>query len=526
MVCARNERKMTNSMVSATPDTTEAPRVWKHFIDGAWVDPEETIERRAPGTGELASVVGAGSVRDVAAAVSAARAAFDSGRWSAALAPSRAAVLTKVANLIEERAVSLAAMDAEEAGKPVRLAEADIAGAAELTRYAAGLARQMHGLTYNNYGSDFTGLVLREPAGVAGLIVPWNFPALILCQKLPFALAAGCAVVVKPSELTSSSALEIARLYAEAGLPDGVLNVVTGDGRAGQALAESRGVDVLSFTGSTATGAKVLTAATSNMKKVSLELGGKAAAVVFADADLAAAADGVTFGAFFNNGECCVSQSRLLVQDSIAEEFLAEVATRTGRVRLGQPLDRATDVGAVIHEAHLDAVLGHIERSRQAGARVLLGGSRASGPGLDVGLFVQPTVLDGVDPAMEAFTTEIFGPVLTVTTFHDAEQAVALANAVEYGLANTIWSADVDTVLGVAKALRSGTVYVNTTIDAPPVMPFGGYKASGFGREMGQAGFEEFTELKSVNIRTGSREGAFPLGGLTPAAGSGRQGEK
>jgi acyl-CoA reductase-like NAD-dependent aldehyde dehydrogenase len=504
-------------MSSPAEVVTDTPRRCRHFIGGAWVDPEATIERHAPGTGELVTVVGAGTVREVEAAVTAARAAFDSGRWSAAPAPARAAVLMKAADLIAANAAKLARLDAEEVGKPLKLAEADVAGAAELTRYAASLAYQTHGLTYTNYGRDFTGLVLREPAGVAGLIVPWNFPALILCQKLPFALAAGCAVVVKPSELTSSSALEIARLLAEAGLPDGVLNVVTGDGRAGQALAESRGVDVLSFTGSTLTGGKVLEAAKTNMKKVSLELGGKAATLVFADADLAAAADGVTFGAFFNNGECCVSQSRLLVQDSVAEQFLDEVSARTKQVRLGQPLDPATDVGAVIHEAHLNSVLGHIGRGQSAGAEVLVGGSRATGGELEGGLFVEPTILTGVTAQMDAFTTEIFGPVLTVTTFHDLDDAVALANAVDYGLANTIWSRDVDTAIGASRSLRSGTVYVNTTIDAPPVMPFGGYKASGFGREMGQAGFEEFTELKSVNIRTGSRAGAFPLGGLGSA---------
>lgn len=492
-------------------------RNWQHFIGGSWVRPTETLQRRDPATGDVVSVVGAGTAGEMDAAVAAARTAFDAGPWPTTPAPERAAVLMRAAAAIEQQARVLAAFDAEEAGKPVKLAEADIAGAAELVRYAAGLARQQHGATYTNYGGDFTGLVLREPAGVAGLIVPWNFPALILCQKLPFALAAGCTVVVKPSELTSSSALQIAELFAEAGLPDGALNVVTGDGQAGQALAESRAVDVLSFTGSTATGAKVMQAATSNMKKLSLELGGKAATIVFADADLDAAADGVVFGAFFNNGECCVSQSRLLVHASVADRFLDKVRQRAARVRLGPPLERATDVGPVIHEQHLNAVLGNIERARGDGARVVIGGDRAADAALRGGFFVQPTVLADVTETMSAFTTEIFGPVLTVTGFADEAQAVHLANAVDYGLANTIWSRDLDTVLRVAKALRSGTVYVNTTIDAPPVMPFGGYKASGFGREMGQAGFEEFTELKSVNIRSGTRAGTFPLGGLGPA---------
>ncbi|MEU3980891.1 aldehyde dehydrogenase family protein [Streptomyces sp. NPDC026672] len=505
---------MTADTTQAGPaGATRTPRVYAHFVDGRHREPTAVLERRAPGTGAVVSTVGAGDAADVDAAVRAARRAFDSGVWSDATGFERARVLHHAADLIESHAALLAALDAEEGGKPVRLAEGDIAGAAALTRYAAGLATQAHGTTYTTNGADHTGLVLREPAGVAGLVTPWNFPALILCQKLPFALAAGCTVVVKPSELTSGSTLEIARLYAEAGLPDGVLNVVTGDGRAGQALAEHHEVDVLSFTGSTATGRKVLTAAQGNLKKVSLELGGKAANIVFPDADLEDAAEGVVLGAFFNNGECCVSQARLLVHESIADDFLAELTARTARVTVGQPLDRATDVGAMIHPGHLDAVLGHVARGRSEGAEIVAGGSRASGPGLDDGLFVRPTVLDGVGRGMSVFREEIFGPVLTVSRFRDTEEAVELANAVDYGLANSLWSKNVDTVLPVARALRSGTVYVNTTIDAPPTLPFGGYKASGTGREMGQAGFEEFTELKSVSIRTGKRAGTFAFGG-------------
>ncbi|HEU0042788.1 MAG TPA: aldehyde dehydrogenase family protein [Jiangellaceae bacterium] len=498
----------------ATPAATDAePRTYRHFIAGRWQEPVETIERFAPGTGSLVAKVGAGTAADVDAAVHAARVVFDTGSWRDATGFARASVLHKAADLIEANVDLLARLDAEEGGKPLRLAEGDIAGAAMLTRYAAGLAVQMHGSTYTNNGADFTGLVLREPSGVAGLITPWNFPALILCQKLPFALAAGCTVVVKPSELTSGSTLEIARLFAEAGLPDGALNVVTGDGRAGQALAEHHGVDVLSFTGSTATGRRILDASKGNMKKLSLELGGNAANIVFDDADLDDALEGVTFGVYFNNGECCVSQARLVVQDTVADDFVAELNARARRLVVGQPLDRATEVGPVIHAGHLDKVLGYVGHSLGQGARVTAGGSRADGPTLGDGLYVEPTVLDGVTPAMSVFSEEIFGPVLTVSRFHDVDEAVALANGVEHGLANSVWSKDIDKALPVAKALRSGTVYVNTTIDAPPTMPFGGYKASGFGREMGQAGFEEFTELKSVNIRTGKRAGTFAIGG-------------
>jgi acyl-CoA reductase-like NAD-dependent aldehyde dehydrogenase len=292
------------------------------------------------------------------------------------------------------------------------------------------------------------------------------------------------------------------------------LNVVTGDGSTGQALAESAEVDVLSFTGSTATGRKVIEASKGNIKKVSLELGGKAASIVFADADIADAADGVTFGAFFNNGECCVAQSRLLVQSGIADEFLQEVRKRAEVLEVGQPLAATTDVGAVIHEKHMESVLSSITDAQAAGAAALVGGRRAGGRNLDSGWFVEPTILDHVSRDMAAFQKEIFGPVLSVTRFESVSEAVSLANGVDYGLANTIWSSGLDTVLQVSRRLKSGTVYVNTSIDGPPVMPFGGYKASGVGREMGEAGFEEFTELKSVNIRTGRRLGAFALGGL------------
>jgi acyl-CoA reductase-like NAD-dependent aldehyde dehydrogenase len=506
-------------MTTQTTPARTAPRRVGHYIGGQWRESADTIERRAPGTGELAVTVSAGDRDDVDAAVSAARSAFDSGEWPQLTGFDRAAVLNRVADLIDANADLLARLDAEEGGKPLRLAKGDIGGAATLTRYAAGLAVQMHGTAYTNHGPDFTGLVIREPAGVAGLITPWNFPALILCQKLPFALAAGCTVVVKPSELTSSSTVEIARLYAEAGLPSGALNVVTGDGRAGQALAEHPGVDVLSFTGSTATGRKILEASKSNLKKLSLELGGKAANIVFADADLEDAAEGVIFGVFFNNGECCVSAARLLVEDTVADEFLERLTAAARRLKVGQPLDPATDVGAMIHAGHLGKVLGHIQAGREQGARILTGGVRAEGRDLGDGLYVEPTILDGVTPDMTAFTEEIFGPVLSVSRFSDAAEAVTMANAVEYGLANSVWSKDIDKVLPVAKQLRSGTVWVNTTIDGPPTMPFGGYKASGFGREMGQAGFEEFTELKSVTIRTGKRSGSFAFGGPRTVTG-------
>lgn len=494
-------------------NTLTMPRLIGHFIQGANVQEteNETLDRRAPGTDEVVSRVLRGSVHDVNQAVSAARNAFDGGTWQRTSGMERYKLLNRVADLIDRDAADLARLDAEESGKPIVLAEGDIAGAAGLWRYAASLALNVQGKSFTSNGPDFTGLVLREPIGVVGLIIPWNFPALILSQKLPFALAAGCTAVVKPSEFTSSTALEIARLTVEAGLPEGVLNVVVGDGATGGAISEHRDVDLVSFTGSTATGRKVIAASAGNIKKLSLELGGKAANIVFSDADLEDAAAGVVFGVNFNNGECCVSQPRLLVQEDIADEFIAEVAKRTTQLKVGQPLDRTSDVGALIHSGHLDHVASFIERASRHGGEVITGGERLTGGEYGNGQFLSPTIIGNVTAQAPAFQHEIFGPVLTVTRFKTQAEAISLANSVEYGLANSVWSKNTDTLLDTAKALRSGTVYANTTIDGIPQMPFGGYKASGIGREMGEAGFEEYTEVKSVNIRTGKRAGTFPI---------------
>ncbi len=489
-----------------------SPRIIGHIIDGVdAVSAERTIDRRAPGTDELVSQVMAGDAAEVGSAIAAARRAFDEGPWPRTTVAERAAFLHRVADLIDAHAEELARLDAEEVGKPLTTAQGDIAGAAGLWRYAAALAMTMKGQTFTGGGPDYTGLVLREPIGVVALIVPWNFPALILSQKLPFALAAGCTAIVKPSEFTSSSAALIFRLIAEAGLPEGVANLVTGDGRAGALLSEAPAVDLVSFTGSTATGRKVVQASAGNLKKLSLELGGKAAQLVFADADLEDAAAAVAHGATFNNGECCVGQPRLLIEDQVADDFLAEVSRRMEGIRVGQPLDPQTQLGALIHADHLAKVRGYVEAAAEHNGTVLTGAAPLADPELGAGQFMAPALVELTRADVPLFTEEVFGPVLGALRFSTREEAISLANGVEYGLSNTIWSKNNDTVLDTAKALRSGTVYVNTTIDAPPQMPFGGYKASGIGREMGEAGFEEFTELKSISIRTGKRTGAFPV---------------
>jgi len=482
-------------------------RTYDHLIGGRELaSGGATIERTCPGTGALVARFAEGTADDVAAAVAAARRAFDDGPWPRLSGTERARVLLDWAAAIRARAEQLARIDAEEVGKPIRLARGDIEVTAGHFEYAAGLAQELRGDAYTNMGAQYLGLVLREPVGVAGLIMPWNFPALTFGQKVPYALAAGCTVVAKPSELTSGSSLEIARLAADVGVPAGALNVVTGYGMpVGQALVESPDVDFVSFTGSTVTGQRIAAAAATTTKRVALELGGKGANVVFADADLDDALDGALFAVFFNTGECCVAGTRLLVQESIAEEFVARLVERARQLRVGGPFDEAAEIGALIHEAHAKKVLGYVESGTQEGARLLTGGRRLDGEHAD-GVFVAPTILDDVQPHMQVFREEIFGPVLSVARFADEQEAIALANDTGYGLGNSVWTKDVDKALRMARALRSGLVWVNTTIDGGPQLPFGGVKGSGYGREMGRAGLEEYTELKSCLVRTGKRQ--------------------
>lgn len=487
-------------------------RNYQLLIDGAWVNSAsgESVSRICPATSRTIATYASGVKEDVDFAVKAARNAFDHGLWPRMSGTERSRILMKLAGLMKEKEVELAEIEAEEVGKPIRLARGDIAGAIGLVEYAASLAQQLHGESYNNIGQKHLGMVVREPVGVVALITPWNFPALIYCQKMPFALAAGCTVVVKPSEFTSGTTLEISRLAEEAGVPRGVINVVTGYGNAvGQPLIEHPLIDKISFTGSTVTGKKVMEAAAKNIKRVSLELGGKSANIVFADADLEDAIDGALFGIYFNQGECCCAASRLLLEDSIADRFLDELVKRSEQLKVGQPLHEDTDIGAMIHRDHMNKVLSFIETGRQEGARLLTGGNRISGPNYESGCFIEPTVFDQVTPDMQIFQEEIFGPVLSVTRFKTMDEAIAVANQTNYGLANAVWTKNIDKAMVAARELKSGTVWVNTVIDGPPQLPFGGYKASGFGREMGHAGLEEFTEIKSVVIHLGKRTPFF-----------------
>jgi acyl-CoA reductase-like NAD-dependent aldehyde dehydrogenase len=489
-----------------------APRVYGQFIDGAMTEPSgDYIDRHAPGTGRLVARYSNGTVEDIERAIAAARHAFDQGPWPHLSGMERARALLRVAEAMRDNKEHLARIEAEEVGKPIRMARGDVDGSAGLFEFAAAMAMAMHGDVYTTtLGDDFTALVAREPAGVAGLVTPWNFPLLLLAQKLPFAIGAGCTTVAKPASVTAGTTLEMGQLLIEAGIPAGVYNVVTGGGgHVGRILTESHDVDMISFTGSTEVGRSVIEASKGNLKRVSMELGGKSANIVFDDADLEDAVDGVMFGIYFNTGECCVSGSRLLIQESIADTFLDVLVDRVRRLRVGQPLDDDAELGAIVHAEHMEKILEYVDIARQDGFRILTGGDRLTGGVYDGGLFLAPTVIDNVLPTSRVFREEIFGPVLAVTRFRDTDDAIRLANDVEYGLANSVWTKNIDRAIRVARSVRSGTVWVNTTIDGAPQLPGGGVRASGFGREMGQAGFDEFTELKTIQIRTGKRNPFF-----------------
>lgn len=503
-------------------------RQYQHFIDGTWQagGGAEVYERANPATGEPVARFALGDVGDIDRAVSAARGAFEAGPWPRLRAEERAGILYRWADLMEAEVARLVEIEIAEVGKPRRFVEADVATAIALTRHAAAMAAQSHGQAFRNLDPAKTGLVLREPAGVAGIIIPWNFPIEIFAKKVPFALAAGCCVVVKPSELTSGSALEAARLAAEAGLPAGVLNVVTGTGKdAGDPLTRHAGVDMVSFTGSTAVGQAIIRNSADPIKRVCLELGGKSANIVCDDADLESALEGTLKAIFAFQGQCCVAGARLLVADAIAKPFTDALCARAAALRIGNPSEDATDIGSMISEQQLERVVGFIGRAEAGGSRLVAGGGPVSpGAGL-TGNFLPPTIFDAVLPQSELFAEEVFGPVLAITRFRDLDEAIRLANATRYGLANTIWTRSLETAMTASRQLQSGVVWVNTTLDGAPQLPFGGVKASGYGRELGTAGFDEFTQIKTVLLSTMPFAPAFRAGSAVPVMGGAGRGQ-
>jgi betaine-aldehyde dehydrogenase len=476
-----------------------------HLINGKRTDNADgkTFDRISPSHGVVVSTSTLGGEAETKAAIAAARTAFDDGRWSRLSGKARAAKLLKIADLIEQNVERMALLETLESGKPISQARGEIEGSADLWRYAAALARTLHGDSHNTLGADMLGVILKEPVGVVSVITPWNFPFWILSQKLPFALAAGCTTVVKPSEMTPSTTAMLGDLILQAGIPDGVVNIVLGYGQpVGALMASHPDVDMVTFTGSTAVGKGISAAASGTLKKVALELGGKNPQVIFPDADLESAADAVTFGVYFNQGECCNSGSRIIVHEDIAEDFVARVVALSAKVPFGDPLDPHTQVGAIISPQHQGKIETYIKGASAAGANLAFGGAPFAIPGLG-GQFYQPTVVTNVKPDMAIAREEVFGPVLSVMTFMTLEEAIALANDASYGLSAGIWSENVHTCLEFARRVQAGTIWTNTWMDGYPEMPFGGFKQSGSGRELGRFGLDEFMELKTLTMRIG-----------------------
>lgn len=481
-------------------------RDFRMLIDGVWTEGSGTpIERVAPGHGVVVSRYPAGTKADAEHAIAAARKAFDDGPWPHMTGAERSNILLKAADLIAARADELAFLDCIESGKPISQAKGELGGAADIWRYAAALARDLHGESYNTLGEGTLGVVLREAIGVVSIITPWNFPFLIVSQKLPFALAAGCTTVVKPSELTSGSTLVLGEILIEAGVPAGVVNIVTGTGpEVGAPMTTHPDVDMVSFTGSTGVGRLTMANAAQTLKKVSLELGGKNPQIVFPDANLDEFIDAAVFGAYFNAGECCNAGSRLILHKSIAAEVTARIADLASKVKVGDPLDPTTQVGAIITPQHLEKIGSYVDAATNAGASISLGGGALD---LGLGQFMAPTILSGVLPEMTVAREEVFGPVLSVLTFETTDEAIRIANAIDYGLSAGVWSRDFDTCLTIGRKVRAGTVWMNTFMDGASELPFGGYRQSGLGRELGRHAVEDYTETKTLNMHMGARTG-------------------
>ncbi len=485
------------------------------YIDGQFVDGEgdERIVSIDPATGSPWATVPNASDAEVDRAVAAARRAFE-GPWGRKTGPERAAVMRRFARLVEANVDRLARVETRDNGKLLRETTGAVSMIPRWFDYFAGAAERLGGDTLPAANPNYFVYSVPEPVGVVAAIVPWNGPLMIFTMKVAPALAAGCTVVVKTAEQTTASALELMRLTAEAGFPDGVINVVTGTGATtGRALVRHPGVDKVSFTGSTPSGIQVMKDAADHVAPVTLELGGKSANVVFADADLDAAANGVIASVFAATGQMCIAAGRLLVERSVRDELLERVVARARTIRLGNPTDPETEMGPLATREQRDRVEQLMAAARDEGATVVCGGARPEGEATADGYFFPPTVLTDVDPDMRIAREEVFGPVLAVFAFDTEEEAIRLANDTQYGLAGGVWTTNLQRAMRVSKAVRAGSIWVNSYRVSDPAVPFGGMKASGFGRENGEEAVREFTETKSVWIElSGVQRDPFLLG--------------
>ena len=470
------------------------------YVGGEWRDAEDgaTFDCINPANDEVVASCASGGEADIDAAVSAARAAFDGGKWATMMPFKRAALLNKLADLIDRDADELAQRETMNTGKTwFDSRKIEIPFCAQVLRYFAGCADKFGGRTLPAR-KDALQMTLKEPVGVIGAITPWNFPLLLAMWKIAPALAAGCTFVLKPASLTPLSALHFAKLCEEAGIPPGVFNVVPGSGsKAGMALVRHPGVDKIAFTGSTEVGRTVQTEAAKTSKRVTMELGGKSPNVIFGDADLKAATRGALTGIFYNKGEVCAAGSRLLVQRSVYDDVVEQLAAKAAKTTVGDPMDENTRMGPVASKAQLESALDFIESGKSEGAKLIAGGERVG----DKGCYLQATVFADVESRMRIAQEEIFGPVLSVLPFEEEEQLIALANDTRYGLAAGVWTKDIQKAMRAARALKAGTVWINTYNLYDAGLPFGGYKESGFGRELGLEAIEGYLETKSVWIQ-------------------------
>src|SRR5580704_9984137 len=478
-------------------------RTHKMLINGKWVEAlsGQTFATYNPATGEVLAHVAEGNHEDIDRAVKAARSAFETGRWSQLTPSERGRVIWKLADLLEENLEEFAELESLDNGKPLKVARAaDVPLAVDLLRYMAGWATKIEGNTIPISvpyapGAKFLAYTLREPVGVVGQIIPWNFPLLMAAWKLGPALATGNTVVLKPAEQTPLTALRLGELIQEAGIPDGVVNIVSGYGEtAGAALAAHPGVDKIAFTGSTEVGKLILRAAAGNLKRVTLELGGKSPAIIFPDVDLDSAIAGAAGAIFFNHGQCCCAGSRLYVEKSIFDKVVEGVAEHAKKINVGSGQDESTDMGPLVSAEQMNRVCGYLESGFSEGAKAVVGGGRHG----DKGYFVKPTVLVNTNEKMKVVQEEIFGPVVTAIPFSDPAEVLAQANDSVYGLAAGIWTRDIQKAHRLASQLRAGTVWINCYNIFDAALPFGGYKQSGWGREMGHEVLEQYTEVKAV----------------------------